>query len=281
MRIPMGFGRVTVVLWRATESLIFGVHPMLLSLFFSCPADFPHLEPGDFPSTKPFATMTTPEPLRCPNATQLAAVRQAIADGAIVLQGAFPVSAEPEMYSGPVFSAGLELVTELARSMNVSRPRTLSQRDVPGLTRAVVPLLAKSGVHSISIGANGGSAAPDLPGYTSSREATLSTPFVWKDTASGSSIVAHWHPGGCKQKGTRSRFAALSISLNLGSITISDGRLGSTESGEGVISSCIGTTALPGKAMCLGFRGDNAGPPQPEVTSKPVRLACEHGWFFA
>jgi len=195
-------------LWRA-ESLIFGVHPMLLSLFFSCPADFPHLEPGDFPSTKPFATMTTPEPLRCPNASQLAAVRQAIAAGAIVLQGAFPVSAEPEMYSGPVFSAGLELVTELARSMNVSRPRTLSQRDVPGLTRAVVPLLAKSGVHSISIGANGGSASPDLPGYTSSREATLSTPFVWKDTASGSSVVAHWHPGGCKQKAIRSRFAAL------------------------------------------------------------------------
>ena len=36
-------------------------------------------------------------------------------------------------------------VTELAATLNVTRPRTLSQRDVPGLSRAVVPLLAKAG----------------------------------------------------------------------------------------------------------------------------------------
>ena len=102
-----------------------------------------------------------------------------------------------------------------------------------------MPLLAKHGVHSVSIGANGGSASPAVPGYMSSRNATLSTPFVWSDRASGSSVVAHWHPGGY-------------------------GRLGTTESGEGVISSCIATPALPGKAMCLAFRGDNAGPPKVE-----------------
>jgi hypothetical protein len=67
----------------------------------------------------------------------------------------------------------------------------------------------------------------------SSRNATLSTPFVWQDVASGTSVVAHWHPGGY-------------------------GRL-NPESGERVMSSCIGSAALPGVAMCLAFRGDNAG----------------------
>jgi hypothetical protein len=66
-------------------------------------------------------------------------------------------------------------VRELAATLNVTRPRTLSQRDVPGLSRAVVPLLAKAGVHTVSIGANGGSASPDLPGYDLSRDAVRTT----------------------------------------------------------------------------------------------------------
>ena len=33
------------------------VHPMLLSLFFDCPSDFPHLQPSDFPSSKPFGAL--------------------------------------------------------------------------------------------------------------------------------------------------------------------------------------------------------------------------------
>jgi hypothetical protein len=86
------------------------VHPMLLSLFFDCPSDFPHLQPNDFPSSKPFATMTSPKPLLCPNTSQAAAVKQAIADGVIVFD-AFPVSAEPEIYSAGVFTAGLDLVS--------------------------------------------------------------------------------------------------------------------------------------------------------------------------
>ena len=83
---------------------------MLLSLFFDCPSDFPHLQPNDFPSSKPFATMTSPKPLLCPNTSQAAAVKQAIADGVIVFD-AFPVSAEPEIYRAGVFTAGLDLVS--------------------------------------------------------------------------------------------------------------------------------------------------------------------------
>ena len=90
---------------------------MLLSLFFDCPNDFPHLQPSDFPSSKPFATMTTPRPLLCPNASQVAAVKKAVADGVIVFD-AFPVSAEPEIYSAGVFTAGLDLVREARPSMH-------------------------------------------------------------------------------------------------------------------------------------------------------------------
>ena len=64
---------------------------------------------------------------------------------------------------------------------------TASQRDVPGLTRAAVPVLARQGVRAISVGVNGGSAPPAVP---------LNAPFLWRDTASGTQLLAFWHPGG-------------------------------------------------------------------------------------
>ena len=60
----------------------------------------------------------------------------------------------------------------------------------------VIPLLSAAGVSAISVGANGGSAAPLLPGYNLSRLSQLPTPFVWRDKASSTSVIAHWHPGG-------------------------------------------------------------------------------------
>jgi hypothetical protein len=36
----------------------------------------------------------------------------------------------------------------------------MSQRDVPGLTRAVVPILASLGVQGITVGVNDGSSSP-------------------------------------------------------------------------------------------------------------------------
>jgi hypothetical protein len=59
--------------------------------------------------------MTTPEPLLCPNSSQITAVKQAIANGVIVFD-AFPVSAEPEIYSAGVFTAGLDLVRRATRA---------------------------------------------------------------------------------------------------------------------------------------------------------------------
>ena len=43
------------------------------------------------------------------------------------------------------------------------QPQVLSQRDVPGLTRAVVPLLRRASVVGISVGPNDDSPAPNTP----------------------------------------------------------------------------------------------------------------------
>ena len=60
------------------------------------------------------------------------------------------------------------------------------QRDVPGITRAAIPILNRQGVIALSQGVNGASAPPGIP---------KNTPLIWKDPASGAQLI-HWvHPG--------------------------------------------------------------------------------------
>jgi hypothetical protein len=60
------------------------------------------------------------------------------------------------------------------------------QRDVPGLSRASIPVFVSQGIKAISVGVNAGSAPPGVPWYT---------PFTWRDEPSGTDILAFWHPG--------------------------------------------------------------------------------------
>ena len=62
------------------------------------------------------------------------------------------------------------------------------QRDVPGLTRASIPVFVSRGIKAISVGVNAGSAPPGVPRFT---------PFIWRDEPSGTQILAFWHPGAC------------------------------------------------------------------------------------
>ena len=80
-----------------------------------------------------------------------------------------------------LIAAGIALTHELDDSLGVSRKQTLSQRDVPGMTRGIIPVLKRSNVTGITIGANDGSTPPDVP---------IGTPFVWKDATSGESLFA-------------------------------------------------------------------------------------------
>ena len=60
------------------------------------------------------------------------------------------------------------------------------QRDVPGFTRAAVPILYAQGVRAVTVGVNGGSAPPGVP---------HNQPFIWRDTESQAELLAMWHPG--------------------------------------------------------------------------------------
>ena len=64
------------------------------------------------------------------------------------------------------------------------------QRDVPGLTRAALPVITNEdwmrGVKMLSVGVNGGSAPPAVP---------WNQPFLWRDEGTNSQIIAMWHPG--------------------------------------------------------------------------------------
>ncbi len=60
------------------------------------------------------------------------------------------------------------------------------QRDVLGLTRGAVPILARSGVDALTVGCNGAGAPPGVP---------KNQPFLWRDEGSGTQIIAMWHAG--------------------------------------------------------------------------------------
>ena len=62
----------------------------------------------------------------------------------------------------------------------------IMQRDVLGVTRGAVPILARSGVEALTVGCNGAGAPPGVP---------KNQPFVWRDIRTGTQIIAMWHAG--------------------------------------------------------------------------------------
>mgnify|MGYP006163268775 FL=1 len=116
--------------------------------------------------------------LHCPSSAAVATFEGAVAAGDITWH-AFPHNAELAVMDPSLIEAGLALTWALDDRFNMSRKATLSQRDVPGLTRALIPLLKSAGVRAVSIGANDGSTPPDVP-----------PAFLWRDRASRTDIVA-------------------------------------------------------------------------------------------
>jgi hypothetical protein len=118
-------------------------HAYVLSLFFDCPPAMG---------------------LSCPSFALEDAVRQAVIDGRITFH-AFPFNAELEFYTEELLAAGVQvsqtLATQLKRRGGV--PRVISQRDVPGTSIGVIPVLKRSGVIGFSIGANGAAAPARVP----------------------------------------------------------------------------------------------------------------------
>jgi hypothetical protein len=163
----------------------------------------------------------------CPTTEEKERFKDAIAQGDI-LWHAYPHNLQTELINDPdLVKYAVQLSHHLDRQFNLPLKRVISQRDVPGLTRAAIPILSQAGVKAISVGVNSGSAPPaDIT--------KPNKPFLWKDERSGASIIAFWHPGG--------------YSGNLSTGDPLDGPDG-----------CV---SVPGfdEVLCAAWRTDNAGP---------------------
>ena len=129
-----------------------------------------------------------------PSAAAVAEMRDAIRRGWIYMH-AFLFDAQPEMLDARMFQWGLNATQRLARQLGQPPPRVLSQRDVPGLTRATVPWLAEAGVIGVNVGINGASAPADVPSVRACLNGEMSVPFLWRDEATDTSVIAAFHPG--------------------------------------------------------------------------------------
>lgn len=151
-----------------TDRFIYTTHPWLVNMYLNCPK---HLTLADVP-------------LVCPNASDVAAFNASVARGDITWH-AGPFNLQPENMSPRLFLDSLTLATDLDDAYGVPHKTTLSQRDVPFMTRGVVPLLSKAGVKAITVGTNGACAFPDVP-----------KAFVWRDPVSATEVLAMEHPHG-------------------------------------------------------------------------------------
>ena len=94
-----------------------------------------------------------PSDVTCPTASELTAFEAAVRRGDIGWH-AFPFNGEPELFTPALFDAALNLTNTEDDHFGHAPRRTLALRDVPGLTRAAVPLLARRGVAAVSVGEN-------------------------------------------------------------------------------------------------------------------------------
>ena len=115
------------------DTFVWMTQPYVLSNALDCP---PHMN------------------FTCLNATVRAQLVDAMVRGAITWH-AFPYNSEAELHSADLFEAAIELSHSLSDQLGLPRPLTISQRDVPGTTKAIIPLLVKHGIRAFSIGANG------------------------------------------------------------------------------------------------------------------------------
>ena len=118
---------------------------------------------------------SAPSDVRCPNAPAVENFKNAVRHGDIVWH-AFPFNAEPELFTAELFDAALNLTFRQDDFFAKKRRKTLSQRDVPGLTRAAIPLLARRGIQGVSVGENAQVAPSAVPPI-----------FVWRDNAQSNS----------------------------------------------------------------------------------------------
>ena len=180
------------------EAMKFLPPPFLLSLGLDCP---PHM------------TMGTDDPLdtvHCPSEAQKRELLRGVADGDIGLWGA-PFNQQVEWVMDPsLVEFSVQLVHDMADKFNFSnRGNTFATHDVPGITRAAIPILTKMGINAINIGVDRASAVPatgpvcynSTGGFARTNDcadfqSTGRPAFVWRDVPSGEEIITMVNPYG-------------------------------------------------------------------------------------
>jgi hypothetical protein len=118
--------------------------------------------------------------LLCPSQQELQNFSLAVKKGYITWH-AFPFNGQAELSDVSMFDFGLKMTHSLDEFFNLTRKTVLSLRDVPGMTKNVIPILFSNGVRAVSVGVNGGSAPPNVP-----------KAFVWKFNSTMSLRFDHW-----------------------------------------------------------------------------------------
>ena len=144
------------------ERLVFTTHSYLVWLYFNCPRD---------------------SGLHCPGPDELQSFRTAVANGDIAWH-AFPFNAQPEVYDSSLVDFGFRLTMNISRDIGYI-PIAMSQRDVPGLTRSIIPIMRNHNVVAITVGVNTACMPPAVP-----------SAFKWVDPVSGQYVIGMWHPHG-------------------------------------------------------------------------------------
>ena len=145
------------------ETLVFTTHPFLVWLYLNC-----YEQLG----------------LHCPGEQALEDFMVAVKSGHITWH-AFPFNSEMEYYDQSLAEFGFQVTHRLDKLFGRNATITMSQRDVPGITRSVIPLMVANGVQAITVGVNTVSMPPAVPSV-----------FRWQDPLSQTEVVAMWHPHG-------------------------------------------------------------------------------------
>jgi hypothetical protein len=196
----------------------------------------------------------------CPNASLVRAVEQGIRDD-IITWHAFPFNAEPELADAGLLLSGIDAVRALDKRFGKANKTVISQRDVPGVTRGIVPLMAERGVKAFSEGCNAQIEPPQVPPI-----------FNWTDEASGSSIVMMLHPRGYGVELAAAAPPAGEPVLDIdgeveGPPQMCPGLQGSREFGLNDVVQIAGFN----EALVYAFKSDNQGPPDADEVATILR----------
>ncbi|XP_064635221.1 uncharacterized protein LOC135492603 isoform X2 [Lineus longissimus] len=193
------------------ETFRYTTHPWLVSMYLDCP-QYIHLLPGD--------------KVKCPSVDEVKVFTRAVELG-IITWHAGPMNMQYEFMDEALLTHAFNFTLSLDQRFNITRKyRTLSQRDVPGMTQAVIPVLVKQGIAAITVGVNAASSPPAVPRI-----------FNWE--YKGQRVLAMWHPNGYPDNPGRNP-------NNPGGLSVDD---------------CVTIDGFD-EAMCFAFRSDNQGPPQ-------------------